>query len=399
LVRVKCHDAEPEARAGLRNLFIVSEGEGANVKDMGDVFGLRTQDLDSMCISERVQRLETSASEIGSLMEAIRSTFAFRMIRRLAILKSQAVWTLGSAAKRGKGLILKRSVFSYQYFARAISDKMKHIIAVVTRRYYIEDYVRVYPGGIAFDKHGRKCSVDGIGEKNFLNHLKFYNFAAQFVRDKCVADVGCGSGYGCELLKRSGAATVFGSDISRPAIEFAKDRYRGYADFVVQGITHMKEYRDSTVDVAICSEVLEHVKEYGAEKKAILELKRITRNGGLLIIGTPNSEMLEDHGFSFEELARLLDGDFSHFCIFENALVPSGKARDSWNRRLREGSVGIIVNQNINLSESVWTEPVEPEIKKGLPAGRYYFSGYEVDTSLLHNTHSWVILAVNEKEQ
>jgi len=30
-----------------------------------------------------------------------------------------------------------------------------------------------------------------------LNHLKFYRFAAQFVRGKRVGDIGCGSGYGC----------------------------------------------------------------------------------------------------------------------------------------------------------------------------------------------------------
>jgi SAM-dependent methyltransferase len=194
-----------------------------------------------------------------------------------------------------------------------------------------------------------------------------------------------------------GAAAVFGSDISKPAIQFARDRYGSYADFVVQGITHMKAYQDSVVDVTICSEVLEHVKEYGAEEKAVGEVKRITRHGGLIILGTPNSEMLGDHGFSFEEIERLLGANFSQFCIFENAFVPSGKARDLWNGRVREGKLGVIISQNIDLSESVWTDPGAPEVKKGLWAGRYYFCGYEIDTTLLHNTHSWVIIAINEK--
>ncbi len=274
-----------------------------------------------------------------------------------------------------------------------------HFIGKITKKYYFEDYVRVYPDGIVYYPFviniRHKATKKSIN--NFLNHFKFYKFAAQFVRDKRVADVGCGSGYGCEILKRSRAALVCGSDISRRSVRFAKSRYSDFAEFVVQEITDMKKYPDDFFDITISNEVLEHIKEYGMEKKAISELKRITRNEGLLIIGTPNREIFGEHGFSFDEINTLFHKNFLQFCIFENALVPLGNAKLLWEKRLSEGRTGIIISELIDLSEAILPDGVNPEIKKGIEAGRFKFATYDLDTTLLHNTHSWVILAVNNK--
>lgn len=273
-----------------------------------------------------------------------------------------------------------------------------HFVGKVTRRYYFEDYARVYPDGIVFDRFGRTRQPLKTDINNFLNHCKFYKFVAQFVKDKRVADVGCGSGYGCKILKENGAALVCGSDISKHSIRFAKSRYSDFVEFTVQGITNMKKYHDDSFDISVSNEVLEHVKEYGMEEKAISELKRITRSGGLLIIGTPNKEMLGEHGFSFDEVQSLFQKNFLQFCIFENALVPFGDKKLLWEKRLSEGKVGVIVFENINLSETVIPDDVtNPEIKEGIEAGEFEFAPYTIDTTLLHNTHSWVILAVNNK--
>lgn len=272
-----------------------------------------------------------------------------------------------------------------------------HLYGKVTKRYYFEDYKRVYPEGIAYDKYGRRRQLSKNTVNNFLNHCKFYKFATQFAKDKDIVDIGCGSGYGCEILKKSGAAKVAGTDISKKSIEFAKSNYSDFAEFSIQGITSLNEYPDDSFDITISSEVFEHIKEYSMEEKAVSELKRITRNGGLLIIGTPNSEMAEDHGFYFEEVNTLFKRNFSTYCIFENALVPFGNAKSLWEKRLSEGWVGVIISELINLSETVLPKDANAEIKKGIEAGRVKFANYDVDTTLLHNTHSWVILAVNYK--
>lgn len=277
---------------------------------------------------------------------------------------------------------------------KKIYESFTHYIGRLTRKYYFEDYVRVYPNGLHYNRFGRKVTPTGNDRKNYLNHRKFYEFAAQFGKGKKVADIGCGSGYGCEILKKQGAEHVSGTDISEESIRFARSRYGDLADFSMQGITDLKEYPDGSFDIVVCNEVMEHIKEYGMENNAIGELKRITRNGGLLIIATPNEEMIEGHGFSYEEMDNLLRNNFSRYCMFENALMPSGSGKISWERRLASGKVGIILTERLNFHETVIAEGEDPQAKSGLEPGKMVFADFEIDTTLLHNTHSWVVIAI-----
>ncbi len=83
--------------------------------------------------------------------------------------------------------------------------RLKHLYGRISRKYYCEDFVRVYPNGICINRRGRQRSAKPGDINNFLNHQKFYAFAAQFACGATVADIGCGSGYGCALLKNTGA--------------------------------------------------------------------------------------------------------------------------------------------------------------------------------------------------
>jgi 2-polyprenyl-3-methyl-5-hydroxy-6-metoxy-1,4-benzoquinol methylase len=272
-----------------------------------------------------------------------------------------------------------------------------YLMAKRSKKYYYEDFLRVYPDGLIYDDNGKQRAADKDDINNFLNHRKFYYFASQFVQAKRVADIGCGSGYGCEIIKQHGAEYVSGSDISSHSIEFAKAKYGNIADFFIQNITKMNAYPQDAFDVTICSEVLEHVKEYGVEEKALQELMRITKSGGLIIIGTPNNEMFRSHGFSFQEIDPLLKKHFNNYVIFENALAPMNGKKDQWEKRKQAKETGVIISEKIDLSQTVLPDGVTPEIKKGLEPGSYKFLQYDIDTSLLHNTHSWNIIAENTK--
>jgi SAM-dependent methyltransferase len=283
------------------------------------------------------------------------------------------------------------------HFAKA-RNALAHLWGRVSGKYYVEDFVRVYPDGLCFTHRG-PLPVPASREQinNFLNHRKFYAFAAQFARDVPVADIGCGSGYGSALLKDTGgAARVCGADVSRHAVRFAREHYGTLAEFSVQGITRLARYADGQFGLVVSSEVLEHIKEYHKEAEALEEIKRIARPGGVIVIGTPNCELLGDHGFSFDEIDGLLRRHFTHYRIFENALVPPGASRQLWQRRLAEGRTGVIVTQEINLEETVLAEGVTPELKKGIPAGFYSVGPVKVDTRRLHNTHSWAIVAIKD---
>jgi 2-polyprenyl-3-methyl-5-hydroxy-6-metoxy-1,4-benzoquinol methylase len=274
---------------------------------------------------------------------------------------------------------------------------LTHGIGRTKGRNYFEDFVRVYPGGIAYNRLGLRRPARPDDLRNFRNHVRFYEFAAQFVDGSGVVDVGCGSGYGCRVLREAGAAHVHGTDVSSHALHFAQSRFSEYATFTRQSITDLSEYRDGLGDVVVSSEVLEHIREYGLERRALSELRRITRPGGLLVLGTPNAELLGDHGFRWDELATLVGDYFDDVCIFENALVPfEPESRSAWERRVATDATGVIVSQSIVLEEAVAPAGAPIELKQGLAPGRFEFAGRSVDTQLLHNTHSWVVLAVRE---
>src|SRR3990172_706149 len=226
----------------------------------------------------------------------------------------------------------KGRYFTLLIYIYKIYLQLTHIIARITKKYYFEDYLRVYPDGLSYNPLGLKKKPAKKDINNFLNHVKFYKFAAQFVKNKYVADLGCGSGYGCEIFKKAGASLVYGSDISKHSINFAKSHFGNIVDFSLQTIINLNEYRDNMFDVTVSSDVLEHIKEYNKEDRAIKELKRVTRDKGLIIIGTPNNEILEEHGFSFEEIRTLLKSNFSKFCIFENTLYPSEDRKYLWEK-------------------------------------------------------------------
>jgi 2-polyprenyl-3-methyl-5-hydroxy-6-metoxy-1,4-benzoquinol methylase len=280
---------------------------------------------------------------------------------------------------------------------KKIFNYFTHLWGQITGRYYFEDYIRVYPDEITFNRFGKRISDDRNIRNNFLNHQKFYDFVAQFVPCKIVADVGCGSGFGCEIMKIKGAARVLGCDISKKAIEFAENRFQGMAEFSVQGITSLNLFQDQYFDVSVSSEVLEHIKEYKKEDSAIKELKRITKKHGLIIVGTPNSELSGEHGFYFDEMDKLFRSNFKKFCIFENAFEPfDPKGRQDWEKRLHNGTTGVVITENINFSEAVFPKNVKPLVKVGITAGIFTFENIQINTALLHNTHSWVVVAIND---
>lgn len=269
-----------------------------------------------------------------------------------------------------------------------------HAVGRLTRRFYFEDYIRVYPDGIAYNRLGLRRHASDEDLRIFRSHVRCYRFAAQFVREKTLADIGCGAGYGSKILKESGAAEVHGCDISKASLRFAQERFGEYAHFTRQTVVDLIDYRNDSFDIVLSSEVLEHIKEYGREAHALTEMKRILRPGGLLVLGTPNSELLGEHGFSFDEITSLFESCFDEFVLFENAFVPfEPAARRAWEERVASGRIGTVVSSAIDFHDTVVPAGAEAELKRGTEPGELEFAGHGVDTRLLHNTHGWIVLA------
>lgn len=100
-------------------------------------------------------------------------------------------------------------------------------------------------------------------------------------REWVVADVGCGTGNGAELLAPH-VREVIAIDQSGPMLEAAKKRLKGFSNVrFADGPIEALPLRDASVDAAVCLLVLHHVREVD---DALRELFRVIRPGGRVLI-------------------------------------------------------------------------------------------------------------------
>jgi SAM-dependent methyltransferase len=105
-----------------------------------------------------------------------------------------------------------------------------------------------------------------------------------------VLDVGCGSGWFAKACAETGA-TVWASDLSRRGVRGARDRYPAAGLFQVGDVYHMA-FADSSFDIVLLSEVLEHLEDID---RALAEVVRVLRPGGQLLASVPYRENIVRH--------------------------------------------------------------------------------------------------------
>lgn len=130
------------------------------------------------------------------------------------------------------------------------------------------------------------------GGPGFAAHLARYRRASEVMGDpSLVLDIGCGTGYGVDLLAAEGH-TVVGIDASATAIRFAVTKYGAR---LVVGDACRLPFPAQGFDVATCFEVIEHVEN---PEELIEEASRILKPGGLLVLSTPHGRMERLHNRS-----------------------------------------------------------------------------------------------------
>ncbi len=117
-------------------------------------------------------------------------------------------------------------------------------------------------------------------------HVSRYQFAAGYARRKDVLDVACGTGYGACLLSQV-ASHVIGGDISLDSLLFALRRYQNANLKYVCLDAQRFPFRDSSFDVVVSLETVEHLVE---PQGFLHECVRVLRPGGVLVLSTPNED-------------------------------------------------------------------------------------------------------------
>jgi ubiquinone/menaquinone biosynthesis C-methylase UbiE len=129
-----------------------------------------------------------------------------------------------------------------------------------------------------------------IHNENAIEHLHRYALASTYVKDKIVLDIASGEGYGSNLLSVH-AAKVTGVDIDAASVKRAMDVYKKNNLQFKEGSADAIPLADSSVDVIVSFETLEH---HDKHEEMFSEIRRVLKQDGLLIMSTPEKRFYND---------------------------------------------------------------------------------------------------------
>lgn len=172
-----------------------------------------------------------------------------------------------------------------------------------------------------------------FADKMYQEHAARYLFAAQLVAGRSVLDIGCGVGYGSQLLAQRGAASVVAFDLSPEAIAHARVHY-AHPNLRYEVASAETFDFDRRFDVITCFELIEHVSDY---RVVFDRIAAAIAPDGFVVMSTPRAlaaKRSEFHTkeFTLEEFRQLFARYFgaSHF-YFENnhlaSLIAGGEPR------------------------------------------------------------------------
>ncbi|MBI5892620.1 MAG: methyltransferase domain-containing protein [Deltaproteobacteria bacterium] len=128
--------------------------------------------------------------------------------------------------------------------------------------------------------------IEGFGHD--LEIFCKYALASMYSKGKKVLDIGGGMGYGSFLVSRY-ADKMFFLDKSPEVVEIVKKLWGSLRPNleVLSGDLDKQDFEDKSLDVVILMDVIEHIEE---PEKILLEIKRLLKDDGVLIITTPEQD-------------------------------------------------------------------------------------------------------------
>ncbi len=158
-----------------------------------------------------------------------------------------------------------------------------------------------------------RLTVDEASAPTVLaaHHVHRYELAAALCSGLRVLDLGCGVGYGSDILARGGAAQVEGVDVDPEAVETAE---RAFGSETVRftrldALERLRRIVPGELDAVVSFEMLEHVPYAEA---AIGVLRELAEAGVKVVASVPNSRTFKERNeyhltdFGFDEAMEAL---------------------------------------------------------------------------------------------
>jgi ubiquinone/menaquinone biosynthesis C-methylase UbiE len=147
-----------------------------------------------------------------------------------------------------------------------------------------------------------------IAAPDLREHFSRYEFAFTQLKDGWrVLDAACGTGYGTAILAEKNISLV-GMEISDHALAWANEKSKKpNIQFIKGNLNDKLPFEDASFDAITSFETLEHIEN---QEGMMAEFKRVLRPGGLLLLSSPDREIITDHAhaenhFHIKELSKL----------------------------------------------------------------------------------------------
>ncbi|SPY14287.1 family 2 glycosyl transferase [Paenibacillus polymyxa] len=193
-------------------------------------------------------------------------------------------------------------------YAKKIQDNSDETLAlmkeltnaiVVEKKSGSQNILNMEQNDISFT--GERLVINQDVKDNFKNvleeHLRRYELACEYSKDKIILDAACGTGYGSKMMQSAGAAMVIGVDIDQDSVNNAKKNYHGDNINFLHGNVNKLPFKEETFDMVVSFETIEHIAN-GSDW--IKESARLLKEDGLFLVSTPNRS-ITNPGNYFEE--------------------------------------------------------------------------------------------------
>ena len=212
-------------------------------------------------------------------------------------------------------------------------------------------------------------------ETDLLNeHLCRYLFAQMLLDDAVVLDMGSGVGYGSQLLAAK-ARSVISVDIVEECIRYAVKKYPDEnIDYLVAD-GHSIPLTSQSVDVIVSFELIEHLKD---QSPHLLELDRVLKPEGFLVISTPNRIFYTEerkeinpfhtHEFDFQEYVTFLKTTFPCVNVYfqnhiESLFIGNPSLNHGTKTYLQDRRVNLESDSNYFVAICSKKDKYQPQIK------------------------------------
>jgi 2-polyprenyl-3-methyl-5-hydroxy-6-metoxy-1,4-benzoquinol methylase len=183
---------------------------------------------------------------------------------------------------------------------------MKNINDLIDEQFCLSYELKILSTRINLNKQERWLPgfTDSITD---FDHQQRYDWATQFVKNKSVLDIACGTGKGSYIMANEGARYVIGCDIEEDAVRYSSIKYKHEnLQFQVQDATKYRSQKP--FDVIISFETIEHINN---TQEYLETMNQNLDSNGLYIVSTPIATIPEN--FNPKNSFHVIEWGFNKF--------------------------------------------------------------------------------------